>query len=68
MYSYFSKQGHLITENQDTIIVDRNLWLVCDGHGKNGKSASDFVSRVLHESLSFLFSQENNVNVELHDI
>jgi|JI6StandDraft_1071083.scaffolds.fasta_scaffold12932_5 serine/threonine protein phosphatase PrpC len=46
--SCYSKQGHLITENQDTMVVDKSLFIVCDGHGKNGKAVSEFVGRVLH--------------------
>jgi serine/threonine protein phosphatase PrpC len=45
----------MITENQDTIVVDKSIWIVCDGHGRNGKTVSEFVGRVLHESCTFVF-------------
>lgn len=65
--SYHSKQGHLITENQDTMVVDKSLFIVCDGHGKNGKMVSDFVAKVLHESCSFLFAEENHEAIHPKD-
>lgn len=61
--SFYSKQGHLITENQDTVIVDSSLFIVCDGHGKHGKTVSKFVGGALHESCLVLFNDRDGDNI-----
>lgn len=38
--------------NQDSIIFSDNIYIVCDGHGANGKQVSEFVSKTSHSKYS----------------
>lgn len=40
-------KGRSGKENQDSLVVYPGIYIVCDGHGQNGKEVSEFVSMKL---------------------
>jgi len=45
-----SLKGDRHNVNQDSIIFSDNIYIVCDGHGANGKQISEFVSKTTHSN------------------
>lgn len=46
-------KGQKHANNQDSYAFSDGIYIICDGHGTNGKQISEFVSSLAH-SISFL--------------
>ena len=41
-------KGHHHEENQDAVKYSKGVYIICDGHGSNGKQVANFVANTLH--------------------
>lgn len=39
--------------NQDSMAFSEGVYIICDGHGTNGKQISEFVSQTAHSKYAF---------------
>jgi hypothetical protein len=47
-----SVKGEKHNVNQDSMVFSDGVYLICDGHGTNGKQISEFVSTLAHSTPS----------------
>ena len=40
--------------NQDSMIFSEGIYIICDGHGANGKQISQFIAHTTHSKTKFI--------------
>lgn len=46
--------GDKHSENQDSVYFSQGIYVLCDGHGSNGKQISSFVAEAVHSNPFFI--------------